>query len=231
MIESLSGSVIRRPFFCSWSGGKDSCLALYHAIRQGGTPRCLFTMMAEDGKTSRSHALPRSLLEEQALRLGIPIRFGSASWETYEVVFSDVLKRFQADGVKAGVFGDIDIEDHRAWCRRVCGAAGLEARHPLWKRDRRELLGEFIDLGFTAVIVVVKADRLGPEWLGKAIDRNTVSGLEKAGVDPSGERGEYHTVVTAGPIFRAGIRLATREPHFHDGYWFLGPSGATGDSS
>jgi len=222
MNESPSGSVLRRPYFCSWSGGKDSCLALYHALQTGGKPERLLTMMAEDGKTSRSHALPRALLEEQARMLDIPIVFREASWESYEGVFSGALRGFRADGIEAGVFGDIDIEDHRAWCRRVCGAAGLEALHPLWKRDRRELLDEFIGLGFAATIIVVKADRLGPEWLGRTIDRAAVADLEKAGVDPSGEFGEYHTVVTGGPIFRGRIRLETRDPHLHDGYWFLG---------
>ncbi len=209
------------PFFCSWSGGKDSCLALYHAIQQGGRPKCLFAMMAEDGKVSRSHALPRSLLEEQARRINLPIVFGSASWESYEAVFSAALQGFKADGIEAGVFGDIDIEDHRDWCLRVCGAAGIQALHPLWKRGRRELLEEFTGLGFTAAIIVTKADRLGPEWLGRTIDRNSAAELEKAGIDPSGESGEYHTVVTGGPIFQSTIHLNFQEPVLHDGYWFL----------
>jgi diphthine-ammonia ligase len=224
-----TGTIAGLPFFCSWSGGKDSCLALYHAIRREGDPRCLLTMMAEDGRASRSHALPRSLLEAQARRLNLPIVFGSASWESYEAVFSAALRTFKAEGIERGVFGDIDIDAHRDWCRRVCGAAGLEARHPLWKRERRELLEEFIDLGFTAVIVVTQADRLGPEWLGRTIDRDTVPELERAGIDPSGELGEYHTVVTGGPIFRSRIRLKTRKPVLHDGYWFLRVSGTRGE--
>jgi diphthine-ammonia ligase len=208
-------------FFCSWSGGKDSCLALHHALRAGGKPERLVTMMREDGLRSRSHALPRSLLEEQARRLGIPILFQPASWESYEAVFSDALRGVKMEGVEAGVFGDIDIEDHRDWCRRVCSAQDFRAVHPLWKQPRRELLEEFLGLGFQAVIVVTRAEKMGPEWLGRVLDADAIPELEKLGVDPSGELGEYHTVVTGGPLFRSDIPLKTGEPVLHEGYWFL----------
>ena len=102
-----------RPFFCSWSGGKDSCLALYHAIQHGGKPQCLLTMMAEDGTQSRSHRLRKAPLEEQARSLGIPIVFRSVSWENYEAVFVSALREFRESGIETGVFGDIDIDSHR----------------------------------------------------------------------------------------------------------------------
>ena len=229
MIEPDLESITSRPFFCSWSGGKDSCLALYHAIRGKGKPKRLLTMMSEGDRGSRSHALPRSLLEDQARQLGIPIVFRSVSWEAYEAVFSAALREFKADGIDEGVFGDIDVEPHRDWCLRVCGASGIRACHPLWKRPRRELLEEFIDLGFRAVIVVTNADTLGPEWLGRTIDRNAITELEKIGIDPSGESGEYHTVVTGGPIFQSSIHVNFQEPVLHDGYWFLRVAGPRGD--
>ena len=213
-IEGLS-------FFCSWSGGKDSCLALYHAIQTGGRPRYLFTMMTEDDRTSRSHGLPRSLLEQQARQLGIPIVFRSATWDEYEATFLAALHEFKAEGVEAGVFGDIDVESHRDWCLRVCNSSGLQPCHPLWKRPRHELLEEFVDLQFKARIVVTKADKLGSEWLGRIIDHDTIGKLEKAGIDASGELGEYHTVVTDGPIFQSETLLRTQETVLHDGYWFL----------
>jgi diphthine-ammonia ligase len=209
-----------RKFFCSWSGGKDSALALRRAILAGGKPAGLVTMLNEGGRVSRSHGLPRSLLTAQAERMGIPIRFRSAAWESYEGEFLEALRAFRAEGIDAGVFGDIDLADHRDWCRRVCADAGLEALHPLWKRPRRELLEEFIAAGFRATIVVVHADRLGREWIGRPIDLDTVAALEKTGVDPSGEAGEYHTVVTGGPGFRDTISLPAPAPILHAGYWF-----------
>ncbi len=187
-------------------------------------PRVLLAMMSEDGHGSRSHGLPRSLLEEQARLIGIPIVFRSASWAGYENVFSSALAEFRAEGIADGVFGDIDLEDHRDWCVRVCGAQGIRAHHPLWKRPRRALLEEFIGLGFKAVIIVTQAGKLGPDWLGRTIDACAISEMEKLGIDPSGEAGEYHTVVTEGPIFHTRMALATGEPVLHNGYWFLSVS-------
>lgn len=218
-------SIEGRPFFCSWSGGKDSCLALYHALKQGGKPQCLLTMMAEDGRKSRSHRLPRSLLEEQARQLGIPIVFRPASWDEYEATFLATLHEFRAQGIEAGVFGDIDLEPNREWGVRQCEAAGLWPYHPLWKRPRRALLQEFIDLQFKAIVVVTNAGRLGAEWLGRTIDVQTLQDLERAGVDASGELGEYHTVVTDGPLFQHPARLEARQPLWHEGYWFLDVAG------
>jgi diphthine-ammonia ligase len=229
-ISSTNPSVAQRPFFCSWSGGKDSCLALHYAILEGGMPKRLLTMMSEDGHGSRSHGLPQPLLEEQARRIGIPIVFHSASWTKYEKVFSSTLADLRVQGITEGVFGDIDIQDHRDWCVRVCGAQGIRARHPLWKRPRRELLEEFIGLGFKATIVVTKAESMGPEWLGRTIDAHAIQELEQLGVDPSGELGEYHTVVTDGPIFHSPITLFPGEPVLHDGYWFLKVSAAPAEN-
>jgi len=210
-----------RTFFCSWSGGKDSCLALYHAIRNGGRPRLLLTMMAEGGERSRSHGLPRTLLELQSRRLGIPIVFRSAAWEDYESVFIAALREFKADGVAAGVFGDIDVDANRQWVEGVCGAANIAPYHPLWQRPRRELLDEFIALEFKATVVVIRNDKLGAHFLGRDIDRRTISEMEEAGIDASGELGEYHTVVTDGPLFSSPIDLRIKGRRVKDGYSFL----------
>ncbi len=221
MKKSALDPIAGYSFFCSWSGGKDSSLALYHAVQRGGQPACLFTMLSEDNETSRSHGLPKSVLEQQARQLGLPIFFRAASWNDYEGTFLAMLNDFKMQGIEVGVFGDIDIEDHRDWCERVCTTNGLRAYHPLWKRPRRDLLQELVELNFKAVIVVTHANKLGAEWLGKTIDAETIKELERAGIDPSGEEGEYHTVVTRGPLFRSEIVLNTRNPLFHDGYWFL----------
>ena len=216
-IESIKG----HSFFCSWSGGKDSCLALYHAIHQGGKPAGLFTMLAENGCRSRSHGLPKDFLERQARELGMPVKFNSASWNRYEKAFLETVYEFRQQGVEYGVFGDIDIEAHREWCRQMCRTYGMETCHPLWKRSRQELLREFIDLGFKATIVVTKADKLGPKWLGRTIDMQTIKDLEKAGVDICGELGEYHTVVTGGPLFKSDLVLRKKEISQNNGHWFL----------
>jgi len=195
------------PFVCSWSGGKDSCLALYRALKAGARPAFLLTILQEDGTRSRSHGLEPGVLQAQALSLEIPLVTRNASWSDYEAVFSATLQELKAAGVKAGVFGDIDLEDHRLWEEKVCGAAGIEACLPLWKTPRQALLDEFLTCGFEALIVVVNGEKLAGAYLGRTLNRELLREFERLGIDPSGEEGEYHTVVTSGPIFSAPLRL------------------------
>ncbi len=216
-MDSIEG----RSFFCSWSGGKDACLALCRALRQGGRPRCLFTMLREDGQRSRSHGLPVPLLRQQAAALGIPLVTRCASWDDYEAVFRAALAEFQQAGIEAGVFGDIDGPPHREWVERVCGSAGVQPWEPLWQGARRALMNEFLDAGFRAVIMTVRDGILDRSLLGRALDRDLMAELDRAGVDLCGENGEYHTLVTAGPLFSSPLSVTLGPPVLHDGCWFL----------
>lgn len=209
-----------RNFFCSWSGGKDSCLALYKAIKEGGYPLRLLTMLVENGERSRSHGLHLEILKAQASSLNIPLITGATSWHNYEKTFISLLEKINSEGIRVGVFGDIDIEDHRKWVKRVCETVGVEAYHPLWKKPRMELLEEFIDEGFKAVIIAIKDDLLDKSFLGKVLDFDLIKEIEKQGVDPSGEEGEYHTVVIDGPIFSYQIPFKMDEQILSSGYWF-----------
>ena len=104
---------------------------------------------------------------------------------------------------------------------RVCDVAGIVAVHPLWKRDRRELLEEFVALGFRAQIVVINEQKMNKSFLGKTIQAQTIVEMEETGIDPSGELGEYHTVVTDGPIFSSKVKIKPAAQRYHEGYWFL----------
>lgn len=209
------------PFVCSWSGGKDSCLALYRSITVGAEPKSLLSILREDGARSRSHGLPREVLQAQADSLGIPLLTKTASWSDYESTFIAALQELKASGIEAGVFGDIDIDDHRLWEEKVCDAAGIQAYLPLWKGSRLALLGEFLVLGFEATIVTVNSEKLDQTYLGRVIDLELVQELAGLGIDPSGEGGEYHTVVTNGPIFSEPVQLEIGEQTLHEGYGFL----------
>lgn len=215
--ELLNG----RKFFCSWSGGKDSCLALYRARQRGGVPKRLLTMFTSDGSRSRSHGLPLAVLEAQAAALGLPLTTGRASWNDYEAVFLSRLAELRAEGLRDGIFGDIDLEPHRQWVKGVCGQHAITAHLPLWQEARRDLLAEFIGNGFAATIVAVNDERLPRSFLGRELNWSTVTELEAAGVDACGEEGEFHTVVTAGPLFAGPVRLGHGEIAAHAGYSFL----------
>lgn len=208
-------------FFCSWSGGKDSCLALYSAIQNGGIPKALLTMLTENGERSRSHGLPAALIKRQATALGIPLVMRKSSWDDYEDNFISVIRDFKRGGIEYGVFGDIDLEPHLEWVERVCSSVAIRPYEPLWKRKRHDLLNEFFHLGFKAVIIAVKQGVLSESFLGCTLDQDVIADMEKVGIDASGEEGEYHTVVTDGPIFSSGIHLETKEQFTCDGYCFL----------
>ncbi len=210
-----------REFFCSWSGGKDSCLALYRAVRRGGVPKRLLTMLSEDGLRSRSHGLTPQVIAAQAAAMNLPWVGGRAEWDGYEAAFLARLAEFRADGIADGVFGDIDLEVHRQWVERVCGLRDITAHLPLWQEARRELVAEFIGAGFSATIVAVSDARLTTSFLGRVLDWATVADLEAAGADVCGEEGEFHTMVTAGPLFSAPLALEYGEVVSHAGYSFL----------
>jgi uncharacterized protein (TIGR00290 family) len=209
------------PVFCSWSGGKDSAMALHEAARAGAEPRLLVSMMVEGGERSRSHGLSREVLAAQAAAVGLPIEFGAASWSGYEAEFLRVLGgAIEAGGPTVGIFGDIDMQDHRDWVERVCGLVGAEARLPIWQRDRRALMDEVLAAGFEAVIVAVRESELPAELLGQTIDADVVAAIEAAGADAAGENGEYHSLVVDGPLFEHSLAVECGEQSLRDGVWF-----------
>lgn len=208
------------PIVCSWSGGKDSCLALWRAVRAGAHIRCLATMLTEDGQRSRSHGLSRSVLEVQAAAVGVPLLTRSATWNDYESAFVDLLRAAQQHAVATAVFGDIDIPRHRRWEESVCAQAGLSAWLPLWQEDRLTLLEEFWNAGFECRIVVVRDGVTDRSYLGRVLDRELAEELTRAGIDACGENGEFHTVVTSGPLFTRPLSIVLRGQVLRSGCWF-----------
>lgn len=211
----------KNSFFCSWSGGKDSCLSLYRALTAGNQCASLFTMIDENGRYSRSHGLTPEALEAQAQSIGIPLRTSTASWGSYENKFKEQAMSFNREGILHGVFGDIDLEAHREWVKRVCSESGIRAHLPLWKGDRRELVEEFIDAGFKAIIVVVNTSKMPQRFLGHTMDKKLIMELESIGVDVCGENGEFHTFVYDGPLFKKELYVNFMKPVMKDEYIFL----------
>ncbi len=184
----------------SWSGGKDSCLALWRARCAGAGIELLITAMDETGERSRSHGVPPELLKAQAASIGAPLEFYGTSWKTYEEKFIGMLRAARERGIGQAIFGDIDLLPHREWEEKVCAAAGLEAVLPLWLEPRRKLVDEFLAAGFKAVVVCVNGDYLGAQFCGREFDAAFLADLPE-GVDACGENGEFHTFVYDGPAF------------------------------
>jgi uncharacterized protein (TIGR00290 family) len=193
----------KRAFF-SWSGGKDSMLALHRALAAGYRVEALLAMFDESGERSRSHAIPPQLMQAQADALGIPLVMQRAGWRDYEAVFTAQLRAFAAQGLTHGLFGDIDLQPHRDWEEKVCAAAGMHAVLPLWQQPRRALVDELLALGYRARVVCVDARFLDAGFCGREFDAGFLADLP-AQVDACGENGEFHTFVFDGPRFASAV--------------------------
>ncbi|MBB2183249.1 diphthine--ammonia ligase [Lachnospiraceae bacterium MD1] len=194
-----------RKFVASYSGGKDSILAIYRAIKLGMKPVTLIITYNIDMERSWFHGIPGDLLNEVSASLGIPIKLIKTSAKDYATNFEMELKIQKENGAEVCVFGDIDLEEHLQWCTARCDEAGIEAFFPLWQEDRKALVKEFIDNGFTANISVVDTDRLSKKHLGMTLSPETVASITSEGADACGENGEYHTFVSDGPLFRTPV--------------------------
>ncbi len=208
-------------FVCSWSGGKDACLAFHRAVAAGGVPRALICLARENGAQTLTHGMPIALVRAQADRLGLPIDVCAGSWHDYELVWAQALQRQREAGVEAAVFGDLHITRHRAWERRICRGLGLLPLNPLWRESPRVLAAELFATHTKALIACLMAEKLDRVFLGREITPAVLNELEEAGVDPFGEHGEYHTLVTDSDHFSRPVDAAPTGEYLHDGYWYL----------
>lgn len=208
----------KKKVFASWSGGKDSSLACYKAMLEGFEVSYLLNLLSEDGKRERAHGTRHFLLKLQSEAIRIPIVQVNASWERYEEKFKHAVEELKLEGVEGGVFGDIDLIEHREWVERVCGELEIEPILPLWDLDPEDILLEFIEEGFEAMVV---ATRIKEEWLGRKIDKHFIDELKNFDFHLSGESGEYHTFVIDGPIFKRRIKVSELEKVHVNGMWFL----------
>ena len=199
-----------RKAFCSWSGGKDSCLALNRAIESGYEITHLLTMFDETGKRSRSHAVSLEVMRAQAASLGLELIAPSASWQTYQTVFIEELKRLKSQNFNHAIFGDIDLQAHRDWEETVCAAAEIEAVLPLWNENRLDLVNEFLESDFRAVVICVNEKYLPKEFCGRVFDESFIKDLLPE-VDACGENGEFHTFVFDGKIFKNPVPYRIEE--------------------
>ncbi len=208
----------------AWSGGKDSALALY-VLRQRADVRvaALLTTVTEGYDRVSMHGVRRALLERQAAALGLPLHVVTipqqASMESYGARMEAALRAWQARGVNACAFGDLFLEDVRAYREANLARIGMKAIFPLWGRDTQELAAWFLALGFRAVVTCVDARRLDPALAGREIDADFLAQLPPH-VDPCGENGEFHSFVCAGPIFRQPVpclrgEVVARDTHFY----------------
>ncbi|HFE9912417.1 TPA: diphthine--ammonia ligase [Acinetobacter baumannii] len=221
MQEQWKTNAHNRPSIVSFSGGKDSSLALYHAMQTGNVIG-LIVMLEEQGQRSRSHAMPLDIIRAQAQAIGLPVFMASSSWNDYENKFINLLNEAKQKGAEVLVTGDLDMPKHGCWHDSVTQTVGLKLGMPLWLRPHREVVEEFIQLGFQSVVVTVNL-KLGMkvEDLGQVLSLEYIQKLENRGIDPCGEGGEFHTTVIDGPIFNKAIPVRKLDIVYHEEYAFL----------
>lgn len=190
------------------------------AINNGFSPRVLLNVLNEEGKISRSHGIPASILQAQAAAINLPVHLLSSSWQEYETKFTEALRFLKTEyHLSHAVFGDIDLQAHRDWEEKVCMDAGITALLPLWQQDRKELVTKMLDAGIKTMIVSCNTV-MGERFLGKLLTMDLVAELEKTGVDVCGENGEFHTLVLDCPLFKNAIDVEVIQKLQHENYWF-----------
>ncbi len=199
----------------SWSGGKDSARALYELQRSGAYEIvALLTTVTEGHDRISMHGVRRSLLEQQAESLGIHLEIipitQKATNEEYEAKMKEKLLYYKGQGVHSVAIGDIFLEDLRKYREENLAKIGMKGIFPIWKQDTAQLAREFIGLGFKAVISCVDTKILDGSFAGREYTQAFLDDLPSQ-VDPCGERGEFHSFVYAGPIFRQPVLCARGE--------------------
>jgi uncharacterized protein (TIGR00290 family) len=208
----------------SWSGGKDSALSLWMLRSEELVePIALMTTVTDAYARISMHGVRRELLMAQARATGLPVLEveipPSCSNDVYEQRMAQALASREIAGADTVAFGDLFLEDIRAYREERLAQVDKRAVFPVWGRDTTELARTFIDSGFEAILVCVDPRQLDPSFAGRSFDERLLSDLP-GGVDPCGENGEFHTFVHAGPIFDEPIPVQVGESSVRDGFAF-----------
>jgi len=207
VINSASGQKV----FVSWSGGKDSYLALLLAAEQGLDITCLLCFTGEDG-SSRSHGLKIEMLRKQAEALGLPLVTKEVTWETYEQGFEEAVHYLKKEmKTTGGVFGDINLAEHRQWVEKMSNRCAIDYNLPLWQMEERKVSEELICRGGKAVVVAIRSDLVDEKWLGRFIGEDFIDYCISKNISPCGEGGEAHTLVVGGPLFNEAVSYISGE--------------------
>lgn len=221
--ETASDGPRPRAAVLSWSGGKDSALALRECRRMGWEVSALLTTVTEPYARITMHGVRESLLTAQASAIGLPLEVvripAQCTNAVYEERMGAAVRRLVDDGADAFVFGDLFLEDIRAYREEQLDRIGARALFPLWGKDTSALARAFLADGFRAVVVTVDPRKLEASFAGRGYDAAFLADLP-SGVDPCGENGEFHTFVYAGPVLRKPVSIRRGEVVQRDGFVF-----------
>ena len=218
------GGLTLQQVLMSWSGGKDSALALYQIQReQNYRVAALLTTMTRDYDRISMHGVRRVLLERQAESLGLPLHqiliSKGATNQEYETKMEEAFSMYRESGINSVVFGDLFLQEIRDYRDQFLTRHNMRGIYPVWKRDTTQFIKEFIELGFKAVITCVDSKLLDSSFAGMLIDENFLAALPSH-VDPCGENGEFHSFVFDGPVFKEAVKYSIGEKVLREDFWF-----------
>lgn len=201
-----------------WSGGKDSAMALQKARQNPQIDIVgLVTALTRNTAQTSVHKISEEVLERQSRQIGLPLR---KMWvqenpanQEYEDALTEVYAQLKQEGISTVVYGDIFLEDVKAYREVLLDKAGMKSLFPLWQTDTRKLMDNFINSGFKAIVCSINTALLDETYLGKELDSQFFYNLP-AGVDPAGENGEFHTFCYDGPVFKEAVNFKTGAKHF-----------------
>jgi uncharacterized protein (TIGR00290 family) len=224
MNDSWSFLMSPEPILFCWSGGKDSAMALHTLLQQKQFDVVsLLTTVTETYDRIAMHGVRRELLKRQAASIGLPLHEVFIPPQCvnpiYETRMEEALRLFHNQGIRQVAFGDIFLEDLRAYREKNLSRIGMSALFPIWKRDTRELIRHFHELRFRGIAACVDSKVLDPSFAGRELDASFFRDLPHQ-ADPCGENGEFHTFVFDGPIFQSPIPIRTGEIVNRDGFVF-----------
>jgi diphthine-ammonia ligase len=204
-------------YCASWSGGKDSCLASYLALKQGKK----LSHLVHFDRPNNLHGVDPAMIRLQAELTGIPMIQRTVASKDFEHEFRKTVGELAVGGTQGMVFGDIYLEPHKEWVDRVCGELGIEPVEPLWGMDTENIIQDFLHKGFETIVASGNQDLIDKKFIGRRMDREFIAYLKSQKLDVCGESGEFHTFVTGGPLFRGRIEITSSDVVSRDGFWFL----------
>ncbi len=204
-------------YIASWSGGKDSCLACWLAMQKG----LKISHLVHFDRPNNLHGVDPALIRLQADLAGIPMIQKKVASEDFEREFRKTVGDLAKNGIKGMVFGDIYLEPHKEWVDRTCAELGIEPVEPLWGLKTEGILRDFLGRGFETIVAAGDQKLIDKRFIGREINAEFIDYLKSHNLDVCGESGEFHTFVTAGPLFKGRIAITSKGVTNRDGFWFL----------
>jgi diphthine-ammonia ligase len=194
--------------FCSWSGGENYCTEWDKFMAKEPTVNiALLTMMDETNRKTYGHFLNETILNAQAAAMNLEINFGYSSFFDYEEKWTAQLLKLKNRGFTAGIFGDISLAEHYVWIEQVMKKVGMKMLMPLWRQNKDQIVLDLINRKFLSKIISVNKTLMDAKYLGYEINAETFKELKDAGIDATGEGGEFHTIIYDGPLFKVPLKL------------------------